>query len=153
MTSTMSRGPSPHASSPYDPRSDSEESWQYIDYTSMGAGSGPDSIGFLPSPASGSLNGYAIVGRGQAVVNAPESPVFLDLSDGSPYSLGSAAGFPSGIGAGFAAQAVALGSPSIQSAPLFMGSAGVGAAPAGVAPNDLLFANAPMNGESTFPVP
>ncbi|CAI4219187.1 unnamed protein product [Parascedosporium putredinis] len=99
----------------------------------MGAGSGPDSIGFLPSPASGSLNGYAIIGRGQAVVGAPESPGFLDLSDGSPYSLGSAAGF-------------------LPSAPLFMGSAGVGAAPAGVAPNDLLFANAPMNGFIQDPI-
>lgn len=38
-----------------------DEPWQYLDYSS--GASAPGSVGFLPSPASGSLNGYAIVGH------------------------------------------------------------------------------------------
>ncbi|KAK4060752.1 uncharacterized protein Triagg1_10655 [Trichoderma aggressivum f. europaeum] len=64
MASVTSQNASPHAgSSPYDfdSNGDTDESWQYIDYSSSASVSG--SIGFLPSPASGSLNGFAIVGH------------------------------------------------------------------------------------------
>ena len=63
MASVTSQNASPHASSPYDFDStgDTDESWQYIDYSSGASVTG--SIGFLPSPASGSLNGFAIVGH------------------------------------------------------------------------------------------
>ncbi|KAL7819312.1 hypothetical protein V8C44DRAFT_134088 [Trichoderma aethiopicum] len=62
MASVTSQNASPH-SSPYDFDSsgDTDESWQYIDYSSGASVTG--SIGFLPSPASGSLNGFAIVGH------------------------------------------------------------------------------------------
>lgn len=63
MASVTSQNASPHSSSPYDFDStgDTDESWQYIDYSSGASVSG--SIGFLPSPASGSLSGFAIVGH------------------------------------------------------------------------------------------
>ncbi|OTA06514.1 Zn2Cys6 transcriptional regulator [Trichoderma parareesei] len=63
MASVSSQTASPHSSSPYDFDStgDTDESWQYIDYSSGASVTG--SIGFLPSPASGSLNGFAIVGH------------------------------------------------------------------------------------------
>ncbi|KAL6828448.1 hypothetical protein V8C40DRAFT_241073 [Trichoderma camerunense] len=64
MASVTSQNASPHAgSSPYDfdSNGDTDESWQYIDYSSGASVTG--SIGFLPSPASGSLNGFAIVGH------------------------------------------------------------------------------------------
>ncbi|UKZ77333.1 hypothetical protein TrVFT333_005053 [Trichoderma virens FT-333] len=64
MASVTSQNASPHAgSSPYDfdSNGDTDESWQYIDYSSSASVTG--SIGFLPSPASGSLNGFAIVGH------------------------------------------------------------------------------------------
>ncbi|KAL7959812.1 hypothetical protein V8C34DRAFT_278850 [Trichoderma compactum] len=64
MASVTSQNASPHAgSSPYDfdSNGDTDESWQYIDYSSGASATG--SIGFLPSPASGSLNGFAIVGH------------------------------------------------------------------------------------------
>ncbi|PNP54291.1 hypothetical protein THARTR1_05498 [Trichoderma harzianum] len=64
MASVTSQNASPHAgSSPYDfdSNGDTDESWQYIDYSSNASVTG--SIGFLPSPASGSLNGFAIVGH------------------------------------------------------------------------------------------
>lgn len=53
---------SPH-SSPYDFDStgDTDESWQYIDYSSGASAAG--SVVFLSSPASGSLSGYALVGH------------------------------------------------------------------------------------------
>ncbi|KAM3478050.1 hypothetical protein MY8738_006150 [Beauveria namnaoensis] len=68
MASVSSHNSSSHPS-PYDFESngDTDESWQYIDYSS--GGSAPGSVGFLPSPASGSLNGFAIVGH-----NATTSP-------------------------------------------------------------------------------
>lgn len=63
MASVTSQNASPHSASVYDFESagDTDESWQYIDYSSGASVSG--SIGFLPSPASGSLNGFAIVGH------------------------------------------------------------------------------------------
>ena len=145
MTSTMSRGPSPHASSPYDPRSDSEESWQYIDYASTG--SGPASIGFLPSPASGSLNGFAVVGRvgGHSVIPAPESPAYLDL-DQPQFPADSTAGFADQIDGGFVSQAV-TSSPSVQSGSLFMGSGAATAGSMGLAPGDLLLTDAQVAGK------
>jgi hypothetical protein len=52
---------SPHSSLyDFDSTGD-EEPWQFLDYSS--GASAPGSVGFLPSPASGSLNGYAIVGH------------------------------------------------------------------------------------------
>lgn len=79
MASVTSRGPSPHPS-PYDFESpnDTDESWQYVDYSS--GASATASVGFLPSPASGSLNGFAIVGH----ISTP-SP---QASAVSPMSMG-----------------------------------------------------------------
>ncbi|KAH6606780.1 hypothetical protein Trco_005933 [Trichoderma cornu-damae] len=74
MASVTSQNASPHSSSPYDLDSagDTDESWQYIDYSS--GASIADSIGFLPSPASGSLNGFAIVGHVSTPSQAGLSP-------------------------------------------------------------------------------
>lgn len=60
MASVSPRGLSPHQS-PYagDSNGESDDSWQYVDWSSGASATG--SVGFLPSPASGSLNGYAIV--------------------------------------------------------------------------------------------
>ncbi|KAG5982521.1 hypothetical protein E4U55_001771 [Claviceps digitariae] len=76
---------SPH-SLPYefDSRTD-DESWQYLDYSS--GASAPGSVVFLPSPASGSLNGYAIVGH--AHLTPPQASV-------SPLSLGDTMFLPGG---------------------------------------------------------
>ncbi|GKT73512.1 hypothetical protein ColTof4_05935 [Colletotrichum tofieldiae] len=86
MTSVSSRGPTPH--SPYDVQSaaDTDESWQYLDYASY-----PASVGFLPSPASGSLNGYAVVGHHAGSDPAAGlSPLNLDLDpDQSAFSSAS----------------------------------------------------------------
>jgi hypothetical protein len=78
MASVSSRGRSPHSPYDFDPTSDTDESWQYIDYSS--GGSNAASIGFLPSPASGSLNEYAIVGHVAPSPPAvsPLSPLYLD---------------------------------------------------------------------------
>ncbi|KAK2029868.1 hypothetical protein LX32DRAFT_587774 [Colletotrichum zoysiae] len=87
MASVSSRGPTPH--SPYDVQSaaDTDESWQYLDYASY-----PTSVGFLPSPASGSLNGYAVVGHHANSEPVGLSPLNLDLDP--DQSVFSAAGFP-----------------------------------------------------------
>jgi hypothetical protein len=86
MTSVSSRGLSPH--SPYDFASNGEtdESWQYLD-DSSGA-----SIGFLPSPASGSLNGYAIIGQVGAAASSPSALSELYLNE--PAAAAAAAAFP-----------------------------------------------------------
>ncbi|PNY23656.1 Uncharacterized protein TCAP_06406 [Tolypocladium capitatum] len=70
MASVTSQGAPPH-SSPYDFDStgDTDESWQYIDYST--GDSAPGSVGFLPSPASGSLSGFAVVGH----VSSPQVSV------------------------------------------------------------------------------
>ncbi|KAI9166657.1 hypothetical protein HJFPF1_02769 [Paramyrothecium foliicola] len=62
MASVTSQNPSTHGS-PYgfESTDDSDESWQYIDYSS--GASAAASVGFMPSPASGSLSGFAIVGH------------------------------------------------------------------------------------------
>ncbi|OLN81473.1 hypothetical protein CCHL11_09052 [Colletotrichum chlorophyti] len=85
MTSVSSRGPTPH--SPYDVQSaaDTDDSWQYMEYASY-----PASVGFLPSPASGSLNGYAVVGHVAGSDPAGLSPLNLDLD----HPACSATGFP-----------------------------------------------------------
>ncbi|KAL7798266.1 hypothetical protein V8C37DRAFT_369302 [Trichoderma ceciliae] len=73
MAFITSQNASPH-SSPYDFDStgDTDESWQYLDYSSSASVTG--SIGFLPSPASGSLNGFAIVGHVSTPSQAGLSP-------------------------------------------------------------------------------
>ncbi|KDN66499.1 hypothetical protein CSUB01_00944 [Colletotrichum sublineola] len=84
MTSVSSRGPTPHP--PYDVQSaaDTDDSWQYLDYAY------PASVGFLPSPASGSLNGYAVVGHHASSDPAGLSPLNLDLNpDQSAFSAAS----------------------------------------------------------------
>lgn len=68
---------SPHMS-PYDFENTDDESWQYINYSSGASAAG--SVGFLPSPASGSLNGYAIVGHTHPHLTPPQASV-------SPLSL------------------------------------------------------------------
>ncbi|MBE3045492.1 hypothetical protein IMZ48_23690 [Candidatus Bathyarchaeota archaeon] len=81
MPATASpHGPSPNLSaSPYDlthTPSSEEGSWEYLDYSSSG------SVSLLPSPSSGSLGGYALVGHTQV----PLSPQFLDLDQQFPAS-------------------------------------------------------------------
>ncbi|KAK1536885.1 uncharacterized protein CCOS01_02205 [Colletotrichum costaricense] len=100
MASVSSRGPTPH--SPYDQQSaaDTEESWQYLDYASY-----PASVGFLPSPASGSLNGFAVVGHHAGSDPAGLSPLNLDL-DQPAFSASS---FPD------QAEAFAAPAPSVDS--------------------------------------
>ncbi|KAK1674463.1 hypothetical protein BDP55DRAFT_553952 [Colletotrichum godetiae] len=100
MASVSSRGPTPH--SPYDVQSaaDTEESWQYLDYASL-----PASVGFLPSPASGSLNGFAVVGHHAGSDPAGLSPLNLDL-DQPAFSASS---FPD------QAEAFAAPAPSVDS--------------------------------------
>ncbi|KAK0389228.1 hypothetical protein NLU13_2803 [Sarocladium strictum] len=79
MASTSSQGPSPHLS-PYDfdSNGDTDESWQYLDFDFSSGSSAPASVGFLPSPGSGSLEGYAIVGHmstpSQASAASPIAP-------------------------------------------------------------------------------
>lgn len=96
MASITSRGPSPHPS-PYDFESpnDTDESWQYVDYSS--GASATASVGFLPSPASGSLNGFAIVGHlsTRSPQPAAVSPVPMGEMDHSVF-LPSATSYPAG---------------------------------------------------------
>src|SRR5687767_1536914 len=79
MASTSSQGPSPHLS-PYDfdSNGDTDESWQYLDFDFSSGSSAPASVGFLPSPASGSLASYALVGQmstpSQASGGSPMAP-------------------------------------------------------------------------------
>lgn len=80
MASVASQGPSPHGS-PYgfDSTDDSDESWQYVDYSS--GASATASVGFMPSPASGSLSGFAIVGHVSPPSQAGMSPLHFGDMD------------------------------------------------------------------------
>jgi hypothetical protein len=80
MASVTSQGPSPHGS-PYgfDSTDDSDESWQYVDYSS--GASATASVGFMPSPASGSLSGFAIVGHVSTPSQAGMSPLHFGDMD------------------------------------------------------------------------
>ncbi|ATY64495.1 Fungal transcriptional regulatory [Cordyceps militaris] len=85
MASVSSHNGSSHPS-PYDfdSNGDTDESWQYIDYSS--SGSAPGSVAFLPSPASGSLSGFAIIGHHHTTTMASPSqhsmsPVLGDAGD------------------------------------------------------------------------
>ncbi|KAM5351295.1 hypothetical protein ACJ41O_004018 [Fusarium nematophilum] len=98
MASVSSR-PSPNSSSPYDFESapESEESWQYIDYTA--ASSGPSSIGFLSDPASGSLGSFTMVGNIHGNTPSPYMPgntpsPFMAGSTPSPYVSGNTSSSP-----------------------------------------------------------
>ncbi|KAG5922489.1 hypothetical protein E4U61_005097 [Claviceps capensis] len=68
-----------------------DESWQQLDGFSSGA-SAQGSVGFIPSPASGSLNGYALVGY-PARLTPPEvstvSPLLLGDMEGTVSLPGS----------------------------------------------------------------
>lgn len=132
MASVSSRGPTPH--SPYDQQSaaDTEESWQYLDYASY-----PASVGFLPSPASGSLNGFAVVGHHAGSDPAGLSPLNLDL-DQPAFSASS---FPD------QAEAFAAPAPSVDSQ--FVPS---GQESNFLTPQGFLFAEEQLNlnGESSF---
>ncbi|KAG6003653.1 hypothetical protein E4U21_001814 [Claviceps maximensis] len=78
MASVTSRK-SPHSfPHDFDITAGDEDAWQYLDYSSNASAS--ESVGFLPSPASGSLNGYAIVGHTH-LTPSPQASV-------SPASLG-----------------------------------------------------------------
>lgn len=74
MASVTSQNTSPHPS-PFeiDSAGDTDESWQYIDYSSGASATG--SVGFLPSPASGSLSGFAIVGHPHMSTSPPQVSV------------------------------------------------------------------------------
>ncbi|TQV99879.1 Fungal transcriptional regulatory protein [Cordyceps javanica] len=96
MASVSSHNGSSHPS-PYDfdSNGDTDESWQYIDYSS--SASAPGSVGFLPSPASGSLNGFAIIGGHNATTSPSQhsmSPVPLPLGDGDQPFLPPATSLP-----------------------------------------------------------
>lgn len=65
-----------------DSNGDTDESWQFVDYSSNG--SAAPSVGFLPSPGSGSLNGYAVVGY----VSTPSQPSSSPLSGVEMDQLG-----------------------------------------------------------------
>lgn len=78
--------------SPYNSSAETDDSWQQLDDKSHAA----SSVCFLPSPASGSLNSYAVVGFAGSDHAGP-SPPNLDLDQGTF----SAAGFPDQTG-GFA---------------------------------------------------
>lgn len=83
MASVSSHASSSSHPSPYDFDSnggETDESWQYIDYSS--SGSAPGSVGFLPSPASGSLNGFAIIGRNTTTTPSHYSMSPLPTGDG-----------------------------------------------------------------------
>lgn len=70
MASISSR-PSPNSSSPYDFESapETDETWQYIDYTA--SSSGPSSIGFLSDPAGGSLGSFTMIGNVHGTSHSP----------------------------------------------------------------------------------
>ena len=144
MSTTASpNGPSPNLSaSPYDltntPSSD-DDSWRYLDYSSSG------SVGFLPSPASGSLNGYAVVGH--LPLPAVESPQFLDLDEPQFPAQGSMSGGSGGNasdglgrnmseGDGFAGVGADMGEASFRTG-----------GEAFLTPQDLLLTDAQMDGE------
>lgn len=97
MASVSSHNGSSHPS-PYDfdSNGDTDESWQYIDYSS--SGSAPGSVGFLPSPASGSLNGFALIGHHRATPTTNSqhsmSPVPPPLGDGEQPFLPPATSLP-----------------------------------------------------------
>ncbi|KAG5925717.1 hypothetical protein E4U42_004027 [Claviceps africana] len=63
-----------------------DESWQYLDYSSNA--SAPESVGFLPSPASGSLSGFALVGHAHPTASQSASPLFLVDVDQTAFSPG-----------------------------------------------------------------
>ncbi|OHE96048.1 hypothetical protein CORC01_08585 [Colletotrichum orchidophilum] len=150
MASVSSRGPTPH--SPYDVQSaaDTEESWQYLDYASY-----PASVGFLPSPASGSLNGFAVVDHHASSDPAGLSPLNLDLDQ------------PAFAASSFPDQAEALAAPAPSVDSQFVSGA---QEPNFLTPQGFLFAeeqldlselttfvnsfhsnNAPLTGLDTFP--
>ncbi|KAG5931333.1 hypothetical protein E4U53_001822, partial [Claviceps sorghi] len=52
-----------------------DESWQHLEYSSNA--SAPGSVGFLPSPASGSLDGFALVERAHWTPPQSASPLSL----------------------------------------------------------------------------
>ncbi|RSL50440.1 hypothetical protein CEP53_008791 [Fusarium sp. AF-6] len=84
MASVSSRM-SPNSSSPYDFESapETDETWQYIDYTA--SSSGPSSIGFLSDPASGSLGSFAMIGNVHGNSNSP----YISGNTPSSYVAGS----------------------------------------------------------------
>ncbi|KAK7428538.1 hypothetical protein QQZ08_004976 [Neonectria magnoliae] len=94
MASITSR-PSPNGSSPYefDSAAETDESWQYLDYTA--AGSTPSSIGFFSDPASGSLSSYAVINNVPGSTPSPSaaSPLLLGEMDQSAF-FPSAASLP-----------------------------------------------------------
>lgn len=59
MASVASSGVSPLRTDPT--RSDTDDSWAYVEMLSS---SNPGSVGFFPSPASGSLNSWGVIGIG-----------------------------------------------------------------------------------------
>lgn len=142
MSSTTSpHGPSPILSaSPYDltnTPSSEDDSWQYLDYSSSA------SVGFLPSPASGSLNGYAVVGH---VPLPAESPQYLDLDQPQlPMSAGMSGGGSDGGLSGGMADGDGFAGVSVG------GDAGGGSFGASgstfLTPQDLLLTDAQMDGE------
>ncbi|OAA51538.1 Cornifin (SPRR) [Metarhizium rileyi] len=80
--------------SPFDFDHTDDESWQYVDYSS--GASAHESVGFLPSPASGSLSGYAVVGHTHGHLTSPQASAVSPLSlvdVGQPMFLPAEASF------------------------------------------------------------
>lgn len=85
MTSVSPRGRSPHSPNDFDPAADPDP-WELLGYSS-----GASSVGLMPSPSTGSLSGFAVIGHlNQAPAptshrsrGSPSttnmSPVFLDM--------------------------------------------------------------------------
>lgn len=153
MSSTTSpHGPSPNLSaSPYDltgTPSSEDDSWQYLDYSSSA------SVGFLPSPASGSLNGYAVVGHAQ--MPAAESPLYLDLDQPFPAGSMSGGSVSGGMGGSLGGASASLdgGSGSLNGGVPEGGfggvseSAGAGQFGTYLTPQDLLLTDEQLNGEA-----
>lgn len=85
MTSVSSRG-TPHSPLDFETAADADDTWQHLDMNSYAS-----SVGIVHSPASGSLNGYAVVGHFAGSDHAGLSPLNLDQLDQAAYS---APGFP-----------------------------------------------------------
>lgn len=155
-TTTSPHGPSPNLSaSPYDltgTPSSEDESWQYLDYSSSA------SVGFLPSPASGSLNGYAVVGHAQ--MPAAESPLYLDLDQPFPAGSMSGGSASGGMGASLGGASGSLdgGASGSMSGGVGEGgfesvgeNAGAGQFGPFLTPQDLLLTDEQLNGEVPGP--
>ncbi|KHN99683.1 Zn(2)-C6 fungal-type DNA-binding domain protein [Metarhizium album ARSEF 1941] len=151
MAASLAPHTSPHAS-PFDFENTDDESWQYLDDSSGASAAG--SVGFLPSPASGSLNGYAIVGHTQANLTPPPqaslSPLsFVDMDQAMFLPASTSFAGQEGLGTSGGAARLVQGSEDTSGSGSGSGSL--------LTPHEYLFADGGlsqqdmMNGESCQP--